>query len=547
MTKAILLPSRNHEALKPLTYHSPVGLLPIVNKPLLEHQIEFLVRNGIQHVRIHAGEFLQDIEKRFDSGAQWGASVSYSRDPGAMPPVSALKKMKTYFQGATLLVMESDILADIDLNEALEFHSSNRAEITFLCYTSSVPTPGLSLELDSLKRVRAVRMNSSPAGKAHLVDTGICIIEPEVLELLLESAGNTVLHSCWLSSLKVRLNMYAFHIDGPYQQITNRQRYYKIQSDILARRFPNVVIPGIEVQPDVWIGRNVHIAPGVHFDGPAVIGDDCRIERNARIGSNTILGSGVTIDTRANVQRSLVLNRTRIASNHSVHDSILVGSLHVDLEKDSCGITKQAVTLSRTHRPTGSQMYLFANKLVALGLLVLSLPFVVLAILWAFCSGRTTWLSSVKRLGADPAKLNGGILKLRVFDMYYLGALEETGEQQSTPFEPATQLPRSLARIGNLINVVKGDILFVGNAPMDPECAFALDEEWQRTRFKCQAGMFSVLDAQERHPLTEDEKTVVEARYALRRSIRSDLKVVWEIGTRATSRLLRKGRRVLPV
>ncbi len=538
MTKAVLLPSRHNEALKPLTYHTPVGLLPIVNKPLLEHQIEFLVRNGIQHVRVHAGDFLPHIEKYFDSGAQWGASISYLRDPGATPPVTALKKMKGYFQGATLLVMESDILADTELNEALEFHSRNRAEITFLCYTSSTPTPGLAIELDAQKRVRAVRMNSSPAGKAHLVDTGICLIEPEVLDLLLESAGNTVLHACWLSSLKVRLNMYAYHINGAYQQITNRQRYYKVQSDILARRFPNVIIPGIEVQPDVWIGRNVHIAPGVHFDGPAVIGDDCRIERNAHIGSNTIIGSGVTVDTRANLRQSLVLNRTRVASNVSVHDSILLGSLHVNLERDSCDITKEAVTLSRTHRTTGSRMYIPANKIVAAMLLALCAPLVVVGILWSWCSGRATWLSSVKRLGADPEKLNEGILKLRVFEMYYLGALCKTDDQRTTPFEPATEFPRPLAKIGNLLNIVKGDILFVGNAPMDPECAFALDEEWQRTRFKCQAGMFSILDAQERRPLTEDEETVTEARYALQRSIRSDLKVMWRIGTKAASRLV---------
>lgn len=538
MMKAILLPSRKSEAFKPATFHTPVGLLPVVNKPILEHQVEFLVRHGIQHIKMSCNHLASKIEHHFDSGSSWGASISYNyeRTPGGAVP--ALQQMRGYFNGATLVIMESDVIPDFDLRAAIEFHYRSRAEATFICQATSAPSRGLSIELDSLKRIRAVRVNGSPAAAPHLIDTGVCIIEPEMLDLLYESAGYSVLQSCWLTSLKVRLNLYGYQTREPLVQATNWKVYYKVQSDILEGRFPNIVIPGIEVEKGVWIGKNVSTSSGVSLEGPSIIGDNCKLGKNVRIGRGTVIGQGVIVDSNSLMQRAIVLPKTLITSDASIKDSIILGNLQIDIQRNSSTAMRDIVSAAKTRKQDGAiRAYHILNNVLAILLAFALLPVWLGAMGWVLFLWQQPLISRVRRLGIDLNELSRGALKLRVFDLYYLGPLAQTRQGVESPYAPPTKLPLSVARLGNLINIIKGDILFVGNPPMDPEFAFTLGEEWQRTRFKCQAGMFSILDTKRGVAMSEEQKSVMEGHYAVHHTIRSDLKIMMQVGAHTALRL----------
>ena len=72
VAKGIILPSAISEAFKPLTYQMPVGLLPVVNKPVMEHQVELFVRHGIKSIRISCNHLSNKVESYFDNGSRWG-------------------------------------------------------------------------------------------------------------------------------------------------------------------------------------------------------------------------------------------------------------------------------------------------------------------------------------------------------------------------------------------------------------------------------------------------------------------------------------------
>jgi lipopolysaccharide/colanic/teichoic acid biosynthesis glycosyltransferase len=84
---------------------------------------------------------------------------------------------------------------------------------------------------------------------------------------------------------------------------------------------------------------------------------------------------------------------------------------------------------------------------------------------------------------------------------------------------------------------MRGDILFVGNRPMDPELAFAVTEEWQRTRFKCQSGFISILDTNEAERMTEEEESIAEGYYAVNRNLMMDLGIAFDAAKRILARL----------
>ncbi|HXG00533.1 MAG TPA: sugar phosphate nucleotidyltransferase, partial [Bacteroidota bacterium] len=96
--KGIVLPSTASEAFKPVTYQRPVGLLPVVNKPIIEHQIEWFVRHGVKNIRISSNHLSNHIEEYFDTGSRWGASLSYNYERPPFGYVAALQQMRPYFE-----------------------------------------------------------------------------------------------------------------------------------------------------------------------------------------------------------------------------------------------------------------------------------------------------------------------------------------------------------------------------------------------------------------------------------------------------------------
>jgi hypothetical protein len=164
---------------------------------------------------------------------------------------------------------------------------------------------------------------------------------------------------------------------------------------------------------------------------------------------------------------------------------------------------------------------MFSRLIGGLLLAALLLPAVtMLGILAA--RGVRPVLSRVRRLGVDVRSAGRGVIRLRAFDLFYLGPIVPSHAGPGSPMDPPTVLPRRIARLGNLINVAAGHIMLVGNRPVDPELAIALAGPRERTRFTCQAGFLSVVDALDVRPLTEDDRVRREEEYARRRSVGTD-------------------------
>ncbi|MEI6155109.1 MAG: sugar phosphate nucleotidyltransferase, partial [Deltaproteobacteria bacterium] len=76
--KAIILPTTNTGNLSPLTSWTPEFLLPVVNKPIVEHLVELLARHHIEEILLIIKHMPYETEKYFGDGSRWGVRLSYS-------------------------------------------------------------------------------------------------------------------------------------------------------------------------------------------------------------------------------------------------------------------------------------------------------------------------------------------------------------------------------------------------------------------------------------------------------------------------------------
>lgn len=75
---AIILAGGKGERLRPLTSDKPKSMVPLLGKPILEHQVEWLRDNGVTDIVVACGYLHEVIEAYFEDGERWGVRVGYS-------------------------------------------------------------------------------------------------------------------------------------------------------------------------------------------------------------------------------------------------------------------------------------------------------------------------------------------------------------------------------------------------------------------------------------------------------------------------------------
>ena len=130
--KAMLFAAGLGTRLKPLTDKHPKALAEVNGKTLLEHNIRYLRRFGIEDVIVNVHHFADQIINTIEDNGGFGSwiTISDERDE-VLETGGGLKKAAEYFEGENaFVVMNVDVLTNLDLQKMIESHASNDALAT---------------------------------------------------------------------------------------------------------------------------------------------------------------------------------------------------------------------------------------------------------------------------------------------------------------------------------------------------------------------------------------------------------------------------------
>ena len=136
--KAVLMAGGEGSRLRPLTIIRPKPMVPIVNKPVMEHVLDLLKRHGITDVIVTVQYLASVIEENYGDGSQLGMHLTYSVEESPLGTAGSVKKAEAELD-ETFLVISADALTDIDLGGIIDFHRSHKATATLTLY--QVPNP----------------------------------------------------------------------------------------------------------------------------------------------------------------------------------------------------------------------------------------------------------------------------------------------------------------------------------------------------------------------------------------------------------------------
>ena len=328
--KAIIMAGGKGTRLYPLTCQIPKPLVSLLDRPCMEYMIELLKAHGITEIAVTLQYLPKLIKNHFGDGSAYGVSLHYFEETVPLGTAGSVKNAEEFLD-ETFLVISGDGLTDFDLSKAIAFHSEKKAIGTIVLTQVDVPLEYGVVMTEEDGRV--VRFHEKPTWSevfSDTVNTGIYVLEPEVLSLFAKDSKFDFSKDLFPLLLKNRLPLYGVVMEGYWSDIGNLAQYRQTQFDILDRKI-NVPIEGVEIRPGVWVGNDVTVHEGVRFSGPAFIGEGTVLENGINIGPYTVLGRYNHVGTSALLERTVVWNRNFIGKSSDLTGVTLCNGIKIGI------------------------------------------------------------------------------------------------------------------------------------------------------------------------------------------------------------------------
>jgi mannose-1-phosphate guanylyltransferase/phosphomannomutase len=335
--KAVVMAGGEGTRLRPLTSNQPKPMVPIVGKPCMEHILELARRHGIEEVIVTVAFLPQAIRSYFGDGSSLGMAIEYSVEESPLGTAGSVRLASGRLDD-TFLVISGDALCDFDLTEVVDFHREKGAVATIALKSVDNPLEFGIVVTDSDGRVeRFLEKPSWSQVFSDTINTGVYVLEPEVLRHVPTDRPYDFSKELFPLLLEMGRPIYGFVTDGYWQDIGNLTQYRQANFDALEGRV-QLDVPGVRLRGNVWLGEGVEIDDFDRIEGPAYVGNYCRISADATVGPSSVLGTGVTLRERARTVASVIDAGTYIGRSALIENAIIGRSCdirsHVRIHED---------------------------------------------------------------------------------------------------------------------------------------------------------------------------------------------------------------------
>jgi len=332
--KAVILVGGEGTRLRPLTCNTPKAMVPILNRPFLEHMIAYLKKHHFDDIILAMGYRADPIQQYLGDGGDFGVRLTYMVESKPLGTAGAVKNAEKYIEG-TFAVFNGDIFTDLDLTAMIAFHQEKGARVTIALIPVEDPTIYGVVEAGADGKVqRFIEKPSWDAVTTNMINAGAYILAPEVLRHIPPNTHYMFEHGLFPSLLEMGAPVYGYPSNGYWLDMGTPEKYLQLHYDLLEGKMP-LQFPGTPLHGDIWIEEGCNIHPTARITGPVVIGKNCVIGENVRIIGPTILGQGCSIGTATIIEKAILwaevhvgvgvmLRRCVIANNSCVYDNARV-------------------------------------------------------------------------------------------------------------------------------------------------------------------------------------------------------------------------------
>jgi mannose-1-phosphate guanylyltransferase / phosphomannomutase len=307
--KAVIMAGGEGTRLRPLTSNAPKPLLPLVNRPMMEHVVDLLKRHGIDEIVVTVAFMANAIRDYFGDGSEFGVKMVYATEETPLGTAGSVRNAMAHLT-ERFLVISGDVLTDVDLSAILDVHEKNQAMATIgLAHVDNPLEFGIVITREDGSIERFLEKPTWGQVFSDTINTGIFVLEPEIFDYIEADRPVDFSGEVFPQLLEEGKPLFGAITEGYWEDVGTLEAYVRAHKDILDRKV-EVEIPGFEIRPGVWLAENAEINPEATIAGPAVIGENCRIEEGAIVGEYSVLGANVRVRNDAFLERTVVNDNT---------------------------------------------------------------------------------------------------------------------------------------------------------------------------------------------------------------------------------------------
>lgn len=314
--------------LRPLTCNLPKPMVPMANRPMMEHIIELLVKHQFTNILTMLYFSPEDIRGYFQDGKKFGAKINYQMPSGDLGTAGCIKFAEKTLN-ETFLVMSGDVLTDFDLTGAMEFHKEKKAIATMVLTRVANPLQyGVVIINEEGKITRFLEKPSWGEVFSDTINTGIYILEPEVFSEIPAEQPFDFSKNLFPKLLEQGKALYGYVANGYWKDVGDLREYRLAHRDILDGKV-TVKVPGKKMQfwkkeqdANVWADKEVEVQDGVEFIGNCILGKNCKIESGCKI-ENSVIGENCTIETLSQISGSVLWKNVRVGRESMLRESVV--------------------------------------------------------------------------------------------------------------------------------------------------------------------------------------------------------------------------------
>lgn len=247
--KAVIMAGGQGTRLKPVSGNTPKPLVPFCGRPVMEHIVRLLKKNGITDICAALKYRPEEIENYFGNGEKFGVNMQYRIETEALGTAGGVKNCEDFYGNEDFLVISGDAICDLDLKAFIENHEKHSPAVSIALYPHSDPLRyGLAL-CDGESCVRSFIEKPDWAHVVtNLVNTGIYIISAKAMEHVPPDTQYDFAKDLFPLLLENGELIYGFTCDGYWCDIGTPKSYYQCCVDALDGRLEIDLCGGFEVQ-----------------------------------------------------------------------------------------------------------------------------------------------------------------------------------------------------------------------------------------------------------------------------------------------------------
>jgi len=227
----------------------PKPMMLVCGKPILEHQIDCLKKNGLTDIVIAVGHLGQSIKDYFGDGGNFGCEISYFSESKPLGTAGALRKIKGL--SGDFILLNGDIIFDIDFSRMIAFHHEKQAMATLAVHPNNHPFDSVLIASDAGAQVTGwLNKEDKRLYCKNQVNAGIHILSAEFLEKCPQAKGKIDLDRDMLQPMIQSGRIFAYQTPEYIKDMGTPERYSQVSADI---------------ESGVVAGRNLRLAQRAVF------------------------------------------------------------------------------------------------------------------------------------------------------------------------------------------------------------------------------------------------------------------------------------------